>query len=363
MAAGAVSSDEEIGRLDPVLRTLAEDGTTLAVDTYSPETQRFALSRGVAYLNDIRGFPDPAIYPALAFAACRLVVMHAAGGVGRAEPLDLDAGEVWRRIEAFFAERVDSLERSGIARERLILDPGMGLFLSRRPEASVYVLAQIGRLKEMFGLPLMISVSRKSFLGAITGRQSPGERGAATLAAELFAAAHGADYIRTHDPAAVARRADRDGGAGRGRETIVTVKDEPLISAGAGIAAGRAGRRDHRHRAFRLGRRDRQARIDPLGRMDDPVRPVELLPQGLLRTAAAAGRHVLGDDPRWRRGRGLLIRDLRAAWSGIGQRKSGQYWCKKVPAGVGHDRPPAGVFFRNRRRHASGSKATPLGSG
>ncbi len=79
----------------------------------------------------------------------------------------------------------------------------MGLFLSRRPEASVYVLARIGRLKEMFGLPVMISVSRKSFLGAITGRQSPGERGPATLAAELFAAAQGADYIRTHDPAAL----------------------------------------------------------------------------------------------------------------------------------------------------------------
>ena len=129
--------------------------------------------------------------------------MHAAGGVGRAEPLDLEAGKVWRRIEAFFAERIASLERAGIARDRLILDPGMGLFLSRRPEASVYVLTRIGRLRQKFGQPVMISVSRKSFLGAITGRQSPGERGPATLAAELFAAAHGADYIRTHDPAAL----------------------------------------------------------------------------------------------------------------------------------------------------------------
>jgi dihydropteroate synthase type 2 len=202
-AAGPVSPDEEIGRLDPVLRALAGNGTQLAVDTYSPETQRFALSRGIAYVNDIRGFPDPAVYPALASASCRLVVMHAAGGIGRAEPLDLEAGEVWRRIEAFFAERIDRLERAGIARDRLILDPGMGLFLSRRPAASLHVLTRIGRLRQMFGLPVMISVSRKSFLGAITGRQSPDERGPATLAAELFAAAHGADYIRTHDPAAL----------------------------------------------------------------------------------------------------------------------------------------------------------------
>jgi len=203
VAAGSVPPDEEIGRLDPVLRALAGSGTKLAVDTYSPQTQRFALSRGVAYLNDIRGFPNPAVYPDLAAASCLLVVMHAAGGIGRAEPLDLAPDEVWRRIEGYFAERVATLERAGIARDRVILDPGMGLFLSRRPEASLHVLARTGRLKEMFGLPVMISVSRKSFLGAITGRQSPGERGPATLAAELYAAAQGADYIRTHDPAAL----------------------------------------------------------------------------------------------------------------------------------------------------------------
>ena len=203
VAAGSVSPAEEIGRLDPVLRELANTGAPLAIDTYSPQTQRFALARGVACLNDIRGFPDPSVYPDLAASSCRLVVMHAAGGIGRAEPLDLGPGEVWRRVSAFFAERIARLERAGITRERLILDPGMGLFLSRRPEASLYVLARIGRLKDMFGLPIMISVSRKSFLGTITGRQSPGERGPATLAAELFAAAQGADYIRTHDPAAL----------------------------------------------------------------------------------------------------------------------------------------------------------------
>jgi dihydropteroate synthase type 2 len=201
--AGSISPDEEIGRLDPVLRVLAADGIPVAIDTYAAETQRFALSRDVAYLNDIRGFPNPTVYPDLGAASCFLVVMHAAGGIGRAEPLDLAPDEVWQRIEGYFAERVPTLERAGIARDRLILDPGMGLFLSRRPEASLYVLARIGRLKETFGLPVMISVSRKSFLGAITGRQSPGERGPATLAAELYGAAQGADYIRTHDPNAL----------------------------------------------------------------------------------------------------------------------------------------------------------------
>jgi len=208
VAANPVPAAEEIRRLDPVLAALDGSGTPLAVDTSNPETQRFALARGVAYLNDIRGFPDPGVYPDLAARDCRLVVMHAVTGeggeeAGRARRVDLGPDEVWRRIEGFFAERVARLEGAGIARERLILDPGMGFFLSTRADASVRVLTRLDRLKRMFGLSVMVSVSRKSFLGAITGRAAPAERGAATLAAELYAAAHGADYIRTHDPGAL----------------------------------------------------------------------------------------------------------------------------------------------------------------
>jgi dihydropteroate synthase type 2 len=203
VAANPVPAAEEIRRLDPVLGALAGSGTPLAVDTSQPETQRFALARGVDYLNDIRGFPDPSVYPDLAAGHCRLVVMHAVESDGRAQRVDLTAAEVWQRIEGFLAERVARLEAAGIARERLILDPGMGFFLSIRPDASLFVLTRLDRLKRMFGLPVMVSVSRKSFLAALTGRQDPAERGAATLAAELYAAAHGADFIRTHDPAAL----------------------------------------------------------------------------------------------------------------------------------------------------------------
>ena len=208
IAAHPVPAAEEIRRLGPVLTALAGTATPLAVDTSQPETQRFALARGVAYLNDIRGFPDPGVYPELAAGDCRLVVMHAVTGdageeAGRARRVDLGPVEVWRRIEGFFAERVARLEAAGIARERLILDPGMGFFLSTRADASLHVLTRLDRLKRRFGLPVMVSVSRKSFLAAITGREAPGERGAATLAAELYAAAHGADYIRTHDPGAL----------------------------------------------------------------------------------------------------------------------------------------------------------------
>jgi dihydropteroate synthase type 2 len=205
IASAPVAPEAEIRRLTPVLAAFVGSGMKLSIDTWQPAVQRFALTRGVDYMNDIRGFPDPSLYPELAAAACRLVVMHAvdAGG-GRAQRRDLCGVEVWRRIEEFFAARIATLQAAGIARDRLVLDPGMGLFLSTRAEASLFVLARLPLLRRRFGLPVMISVSRKSFLASVTGRQDPAERGPASLAAELYAAAHGADYIRTHDPAALA---------------------------------------------------------------------------------------------------------------------------------------------------------------
>ncbi len=199
-----VAAAEEIRRLDPLLAALAADGIPVSVDSFVPEVQRFAIARGAHFLNDIRGFSDPAIYPELAAASCGLIVMHAVGGRGRAQRVELSADEVWRRIHDFFADRVAALERAGIARQRLILDPGMGFFLSSRPEASLRVLAGLDRLKQAFGLPILVSVSRKSFLRAVTGRSGTAQLGAATLAAELFAAENGADYIRTHDPGPLA---------------------------------------------------------------------------------------------------------------------------------------------------------------
>jgi dihydropteroate synthase type 2 len=198
-----VPAEEEIRRLDPVVAGLAARSVPIVIDSFTPATQRFALGRGVAYLNDIQGFPDADLYAELAAARCRLIVMHAVQGRGRAQRLELSADAVWQHVLEFFAERVAALERGGIARERLILDPGMGFFLSARPEASLRVLAGIAELKRRFALPVLVSVSRKSFLRALTGRAAASDSGAATLAAELWAAAAGADYIRTHDPAAL----------------------------------------------------------------------------------------------------------------------------------------------------------------
>jgi dihydropteroate synthase type 2 len=91
------------------------------------------------------------------------------------------------------------LERGGVARERMILDPGMGFFLGTNPETSFTVLRRLGDLKKRYALPLLVSVSRKSFLRRLAGRDAAGA-GAVSLAAELFAIRQGTDYIRTHAP-------------------------------------------------------------------------------------------------------------------------------------------------------------------
>ena len=200
--AARLGAAAEIRRLAPVIDALADRKAAISVDSFLGETQRFALAQGVGYLNDIQGFADPGLYPALAAADCRLVVMHAVQQGGPATRVDIPVGEILERVLAFFAGRIAVLERAGVARQRLILDPGMGFFLGSRPEASLRVLANLQRLQAAFELPLLVSVSRKSFLRAVTGR--PLEAiGAATLAAELHAVAAGAAYIRTHDVAAL----------------------------------------------------------------------------------------------------------------------------------------------------------------
>ncbi len=193
-----VSAEEEVRRIAPLIDALAETSAEISVDTWQPETQRYAMDRGVAYLNDVRGFAFPDFYAELAAGDCTLVLMHSIEQAARATRETAETAAVVRGIDEFFDARLDALERAGVARERVVLDPGMGLFLGADPETSIAVLRGLESLEKRFGLPVLVSVSRKSFLGAISGRDIR-DRSTPTLAAELYAISQGADFIRTHD--------------------------------------------------------------------------------------------------------------------------------------------------------------------
>lgn len=188
----------EIERLSSVLPALISMNIPISVDSFHPDTQRYALSQGVSFLNDIHGFPHAEIYPVLADADCHLIIMHSVHGTEPAERVVTDARLVIPRIIDFFNQRISALIAAGIAKDRLILDPGMGFFLSAEPEASLVVLQKLDLLRKEFGLPLLVSVSRKSFIQRLTGK-APAMAGAGSLSAELFAARQGVDWIRTHD--------------------------------------------------------------------------------------------------------------------------------------------------------------------
>jgi dihydropteroate synthase type 2 len=198
--AGTVAPETEIARLASVVPALHDVGASLSIDTFSTPVQRWALGQGVDYLNDIHGFADPALYPDLAAASAKLIVMHMVQAKGAATRTDVPPDQIFDSILEFFEHRLAALTEAGIARDRLILDPGMGFFLSTNPETSLAVLGRLPELEDAFGLPLLVSVSRKSFLKALIRPGGPDDM---SLAAELLAVRQGASYIRTHAPLAL----------------------------------------------------------------------------------------------------------------------------------------------------------------
>lgn len=190
----------EIARLAAVIPALKQEGLSLSIDSFALEVQRWAIAQGIEYLNDIHGFADSALYPGLARSGVKLIVMHMVQERGVAVRTEVPAAEIFERVTRFFDARIPALTSAGIARERLILDPGMGQFVGTDPENSLILLRRLPDLKARYGLPLLVSLSRKGFLRKLVNRP-PLEAGAASLAAEFFAQANGADYIRTHAPA------------------------------------------------------------------------------------------------------------------------------------------------------------------
>lgn len=196
-----VPAEVEVARLVPVVDALVRDGVEVSVDTRKPEVMREMAARGVHWINDVRGFRSEEAVAAAASCRCRLVVMYARQEDGRARRHG-GAGDAVQDALAFFADRIAALTSAGVTRDRIVLDPGMGFFLGPDPETSYAMLRRLPELRA-HGLPLLVSVSRKSFLAGAPP-VPPQQRGAATLAAELFAVRAGVDWIRTHDVRALA---------------------------------------------------------------------------------------------------------------------------------------------------------------
>jgi dihydropteroate synthase len=196
-----VPLDEELERVIPLVEQLRGAQIPLSVDTYKPEVMRHALAAGTDLINDIWGFRMPGAIDAVRDSDCGLCVMHMLG-----EPQTMQLGEpayqdVVREVRAFLTERVAAMSQAGIARQRISVDPGFGCGKGV-VEHNYALLAHLPETAPQADppFPILAGMSRKSMLGAVTGRAAP-ERVAASLAAAVCAAGRGAAILRVHDVA------------------------------------------------------------------------------------------------------------------------------------------------------------------
>jgi dihydropteroate synthase len=196
-----VAAEEEIRRVVPLIERVAgELGALVSVDTYKPAVARAAVAAGAAIVNDVSGLRDPSLADVCAETGAALVLMHT-----RAAPKEklLDPsldGRVVSDVEAFLSARVALALERGVAFEQIVLDPGPDF--GKTPAQTIEVLRDLRRLHEL-GRPLLLAVSRKDFIGALTQR-SPRQRLPGTLAALAEGIDAGAHVLRVHDVAAAA---------------------------------------------------------------------------------------------------------------------------------------------------------------
>jgi dihydropteroate synthase len=186
-----VSSDEERARLAPVLPEVIALGCPVSVDTMKASIAAWAVDLGAAMVNDVWGLQrDPDMARVVAERAVPVVIMHNRDTADAAIDIVAD-------VVAFFERSLDIAARSGIARERIVLDPGIGF--GKTPQQSITCIARLAAFRS-FGLPLLVGASRKRFIHTITPSE-PMERLGGSLAAHLVAVENGAAIVRAHDVA------------------------------------------------------------------------------------------------------------------------------------------------------------------
>ena len=190
-----VSADEELARLAPVLPAVVKLGLPVSIDTIKARVAAWALDQGAAMVNDVWGLQrDSEMAPLVAERGVPVIVMHNRESVDAS--LDIMADMV-----AFFDRSLAIAARAGIARDRIVLDPGVGF--GKTPEQSIACIARLVELKR-FGLPILVGASRKRFINAVTPAP-PTERIGGSISAHLLAVANGAAIVRVHDVAETAQ--------------------------------------------------------------------------------------------------------------------------------------------------------------
>jgi dihydropteroate synthase len=194
----AVSVEEETARVVPLVERLAALGVNVSVDTWKAPVARAALEAGAAMINDISGLSDRGVAEACAASGAALVLMHTrvppkAKGFPGYDDVRAD-------VLAFLGDRMRAALDAGVGEEQIVLDPGPDF--AKTPAESVEALRGVGELREALGRPVLLAVSRKDFVGAISGR-APRERLPGTLAAVGEGVDAGAAIVRVHDVAAV----------------------------------------------------------------------------------------------------------------------------------------------------------------
>lgn len=191
-----VDAMTELRRVLPVLAGLRDCGAALSVDTMKPEVMSAALAAGADMVNDVNALRAPGALAAVAASDCGVCLMHMRGTPQTMQTAPAYA-DVVGEVRAFLGERMGAALAAGIARERLVLDPGFGFGKTRTHNVALF------RALDLFArdAPTLVGVSRKALFGEITGRP-PSERMMASVTAAVLAAARGAAIIRVHDVAA-----------------------------------------------------------------------------------------------------------------------------------------------------------------
>jgi dihydropteroate synthase len=192
-----VPAEEELARVLPVLEALRGRGVPVSVDTRQPAVMRAALAAGAAMINDVNALRAPGAVEAVAETDASVCLMHMQG-----EPRTMQQApryaDVVGEVTAFLEARIEACVAAGIERSRIVVDPGFGF--GKRLEDNLTLARALPVLAKL--APVLVGFSRKSMIGAMTGRAATADRLAGSVAAALWAARHGAAVLRVHDVAA-----------------------------------------------------------------------------------------------------------------------------------------------------------------